>query len=229
MAGILALFGRLGIMARMLALKTKERKVDEKLGILRKEGFLPAVCYGPKHPASSIAISQSEFSKVWKQAGESGVVVLDTAKGKVNTLIHDVQLDPVRHIPTHVDFYAVEAGKEVEVHVPLEFFGVSLAVKELGGILVKVLHEIEVKAMPEKLPHDIKVDIGALVDMNSQILVSDLALPAGVTAVTHGTDLIASIAYAVVEKEEEAAPADLSAIEVEKKGKKDEEVVEGQS
>ncbi|MHB8651697.1 MAG: 50S ribosomal protein L25 [Minisyncoccota bacterium] len=212
----------------MLALKTQERKPGAKSALLRNEGLIPAVCYGPKFPATSVTVSLAEFSKIWKQAGESTVVVLETDKGKVNTLIHDVQVHAVKGTPLHADFYVVEAGKEVEVHVPIEFEGVAPAVKELGGILVKVLHELEIKAMPEKLPHAIIVDVGALADFDSQILVGDIKLPTGVTAVTHDTEVVASIARAVEEKEEEVAPVDLSAIEVEKKGKKEEEDVEGQ-
>lgn len=210
----------------MLALKVESRPAKQKTSLIRKGGRVPAVCYGPKFPSASFSVAQGDFSKIWKNAGESTVVVLDTPTGKVNTLIHEVQLDPVKHIPMHVDFYAVEAGKEVEVHVPLVFDGSSPAVKELGGILVKVLHEIEVKATPDKLPHEIVVDISALVDLQSQILIKDLKLPSGVSAVTHETEVVASIAQAVEEKEE-TTPVDLSAIEVEKKGKKEEEGEEG--
>lgn len=211
----------------MLALKTQARTPGTKSASLREKGLIPAVCYGPKFAATSVAVSLAEFSKIWKQAGESTVVVLETDKGKVNTLIHDVQVHSVKGMPLHADFYVVEAGKEVEVHVPIEFEGVAPAVKELGGILVKVLHELEIKAVPDKLPHAIVVDIGSLADFESQILVRDIKLPAGVSAVTHDTEVVASIAHAVEEKEEPVA-VDLSTIEVEKKGKKDEEEGEAQ-
>jgi len=207
----------------MLSLKVEARTPEKKTSLVRKEGRVPAVCYGPKYPSVAFSVAQGDFAKIWKNAGESTVVVLETPSGKVNTLIHEVQLDPVKHIPMHVDFYAVEAGKEVEVHVPLVFEGVAPAVKELGGILVKVLHEIEVKATPDKLPHEIVVDVSVLTGLQDQILIKDIKLPSGVHAVTHETEVVASIAQAVEEKEEEAAPVDLSAIEVEKKGKKEEE------
>ena len=77
--------------------------------------------------------------------------------------------------------------------------------------------------MPADLPHDLTVDISTLNTLADAIIVSNIKLPAGVVAVTGGTDVVASIIAQVEEKEEEVAPVDLSAIEVEKKGKKEEE------
>src|SRR3989344_8958135 len=142
-------------------------------------------------------------------------------KGKLNALIYEVQVDPVKGQPIHADFYVLEKGQEVTVHIPLEFTGISVAVKDLGGSLVKVLHEVEVKAQPENLPHNFVIDISSLDTLDSQILAGSIILPKGVTLVTHGTDVVAAIAVAKEEVEE--APIDIASIEVEKKGKKEEE------
>jgi large subunit ribosomal protein L25 len=183
---------------------------------------LPAVYYGHKEKPVPCVFALNEFKKVWKTAGESTVVVIETPKGKVNTLIYDVQMDPLRDEPIHADFYVIEKGQEVEVHVPLTFTGVSGAVKDLGGTLVKVLHEIEVKAVPENLPHDLSVDIALLTTLESQVLAKDIVLPKGVTLITLPAEVVAAISVAK-EEAEEAPAADLSKIEVEKKGKKEEE------
>jgi len=114
----------------------------------------------------------------------------------------------------------------VEVAIPLVFEGVSPAV-EGGANLVKVLHEIEVEADPMSLPHDIKVDISVLVTVDDQIHAKDLVLPAGVSLVTPAGEVVALVQEVVEEKEEVAAPADISSIEVEKKGK--EEPAEGEA
>jgi large subunit ribosomal protein L25 len=127
--------------------------------------------------------------------------------------------------PIHVDFLAIDMKKKIKVKVPLEFTGVSNAVKNGIGNLVKVLHEIEIEALPADLPHNLIVDISKLENLDNNIIVSDIKLPTGVVAVTSGTDVVASIIAQVEEKEEVAAPVDLSAIEVEKKGKKEEEGV----
>jgi large subunit ribosomal protein L25 len=206
----------------MLKLIAQERDVKMSPGSFRKKGFLPAVFYGPKEKSTAIVLNKIDFVKILREAGESTVIGLQTPKGEVEVLIREVSYEPVRGEPTHVDFYVPEKGKTVAVYVPLVFTGVSLAIKDLGGTLVKVLHEIEVEAFPKDLPHDIKIDIGALKDLDSQILAEDILLPTGVTLLTEPEEVVAAISVAEEEKEE-AAPADISAIEVEKKGKKEEE------
>lgn len=204
-----------------ITLKGEIRDPKTKLSAIRAEGFIPAVFYGHNQAPTPCVFALNEFKKVWKAAGESSVVVLEMPKGKVNALITEVQVDPVKGMPIHVDFYTIEKGHEVTVKVPVEFTGVSEAVKTLGGQLVKVIHDLEVKAQPENLPHSLIVDISPLVALDSNILAESIVLPKGVTLVTHGTEVVAAIAVA---KEEVEAPVmDLSAIEVEKKGKKEEE------
>ena len=122
----------------------------------------------------------------------------------------------------HADFLVVDMNKEVEVAVALEYVGESQAVKSGLGILTKVLHEVEVRALPGELPHAITIDISSLATLNDQIHVSDIKAPKGVTILTEGDEVVALVA---AQKEEvaESAPVDLSAIEVEQKGKKEEE------
>lgn len=199
-------------------LKNKETKNED----LRSEGSIPAVFYGLNKQSTPISVSGKEFSKALKEAGESTTVTLDLGNEKVETLIHDVQLDAVTGAPIHADFLVIDMNKTIQVAVPLEFDGLASAVKTGLGVLVKVLHEIEIEALPKNLPHVIHVDISKLDSLDSQIAVADLILPEGVTAITPGTEIVASIA-AMQEETEEAAPVDLSAIEVEKKGKKEEE------
>ncbi len=213
----------------MLSLKSQARDNKMKPAFLRKQGLIPAVFYGPKAKTTSITILQKDFRKIWREAGESSIVMLETPAGKVSTLIHDVQFDPVKSDPIHADFYVIEEGKEVEVHVPIEFIGVAPAAKELGAMLIKVLHELNIKAMPKDLPHNLTVDVSPLVALDSQILVKEINLPKGVTAITHGDDVVISVAAARKAEEEEVVPVDLSTIEVEKKGKKEEEGAEGET
>ena len=205
-----------------IILKGEMRDPKTKLSAIRAEGFVPGVYYGHKEASTPCVFPLVAFKKVWKSAGESTVVTLEMPKGKISALIHEVQVDPIKGQPIHVDFYALEKGQEVSVNIPLEFTGVSTAVKDLGGSLVKVLHEVEVKGQPENLPHNFVIDISALEALDSQILAGSIVLPKGITLVTQGTDVVAAIAVA---KEEpiEAPVMDLSAIEVEKKGKKEEE------
>lgn len=188
---------------------------------------MPSVVYGKKTPSTPIAISQKEFIKVYKEAGESGVVTLKGDKQSFDVLIHDVAYNAVSDMPEHADFYVFEKGKKLEVEVPLEFVGVSSAVKDLSASLVKVLRELKVSADPQHIPHSISVDISSLVNFESQILASEIVLPTGVVLVENPDEVVVSVAEPKEEVEEAPAPVDLSAVEVAKKGKKEEEVEEG--
>lgn len=206
-----------------ITLAAKKREETGSRGKrLSADGALRAVVYGPKQESTPIEVSGREFDKVLRTAGESSVVVLSGLGGDLQVLIHDVDRDPVTNVPRHVDFYAIEKGAKVEVAVPLEFFGESPAVKA-GASLVKVMHELEIEAAPADLPHDIKVDISGLAEIGAQILVSDLAIPKGVEVKAEADQVVALIQEVVVEEEAPAADVDMAAIEVEEKGKKEEE------
>ncbi len=203
----------------MLTLKAKARDLKESPEAIRQAGSIPAVFYGKKEPSTSISLNMIDFLKVWKQAGESSVVTLETPDGEKESLIHDIDFDPVKGTPRHADFYVFEKGHKVTVEVPFEFEGVSPAVKDLGGTLVKVVHALKIEAMPKDLPHNLKIDITTLVDFHSHVLAKDIILPSGVTLLENPDEVVVIVSAPREEKEEEVAPIDLDAIEVEKKGK----------
>lgn len=212
----------------MFVIKGEKREAGTALDKLRKAGMVPAVFYGAGKQNTSISINNIEFKKIWRQAGESSAVKVSVGSDNVDALIHEVQVDPVTSEPIHVDFLAIDMNKKIKVKVALLFEGVSEAVKTGVGNLVKVLHEIEIEALPADLPHNLSVDISKLATLSDNIVVSEIKLPAGVEAITAGTDVVASVVAQVEEKEEEPAPVDLSAIEMSvEKGKKEEEGAEG--
>ncbi len=200
------------------------KRSNEKTQVLRAAELMPAVYYGAGTESTAISISLKDFIKVWKQAGETTTVTLDVEGTKVTTLIHDMQHDPITGTPTHVDFLVIDMKKEIEVAVPIEFVGTAEAETTNVGVLTKVLHEVQVRALPANLPHSIEIDVSGLATLEDQIHVSDIKLPAGVEMVTDSEEVVALVT-AFVEEKEEAPVLDLSSIEVEKKGKKDDEEV----
>lgn len=210
----------------MFTIKATQRGAGVKSDVLKQNGEIPAVYYGKgSSEAVSISIPVVEFKKIWIKAGESSAVQIATTKGNIDVLIHDVQRHPITGEPIHVDFLVIDMNKKINVSIPLEFIGVSPAVKSGVGVLVKVLREIEVEALPKDLPQTIDVDISKLATTDDVVLVSDITLPKGVTAIAEAEEVVASIATQK-EETEDAAPIDLSSIEVEKKGKKEEEAPE---
>ena len=206
----------------MFVIKANKRNESINIDTLRKTGEIPAVFYGAGKATTSISVPIVEFKKAWKEAGESSTIKLSVGDKDVDVLIHEVQVHPVTEVPIHVDFLVIDMNKKIKVNVPLEFIGISNAVKNGLGNLVKVLHEVEVEALPKDLPHNLEVDISKLETVEDQIFISDIKFPSGVVIIENENDVVASIVLQIEEKEEVVPPIDLSAIEVEKKGKKEE-------
>jgi large subunit ribosomal protein L25 len=189
---------------------------------LRKAGSIPAVVYGPKQEPLAVSVEKSVFEKLLKEAGESTVINLVGLGEEIEVLVHEVSFNPAKGGVEHVDFYAIEKGKEITVHVPLEFIGEAPAVKK-GGSLTKVLHEIEVTCKPSALPQHIEVDVTPLDDFEKQIHVKDLVVPNGVKVENDGEEVVALVQEVQEEVEPEPVAVDMDAVEVEAKGKTEEE------
>lgn len=217
----------------MLNLSAKIRKTfGRKVKGLRRQDVLPAVLYGPKIKNQSLEINSKEFSKIYEQAGESSLISLEVKglfsgkAGKNLVLIHEVKFDPLTDKPVHVDLYQPSLTEKTEANVPLEFTGESLAVKDLGGTLVKNIHEIEVKALPQDLPHELKVDIEPLKTFEDHILIKDIVLPKGAEILREPNEVVASVSPPKEVEEELAEPIEEKPEEVEKVGEEEEEIEE---
>lgn len=209
----------------MITVKATTRDKKPTAATVRKNGRIPAVFYGRKEAAQAISMDKKDFDKAMLTAGESSVISLEGSWGTHEVLVNDMTRHPLTEAVEHVDFYVLEKDRKVKVRVPLEFTGVSPAVKDLGGTLIKVLYSIEIEALPKNLPSELAVDIALLTTLESQILAKDITLPAGVDLVEKSEAVVASIA--TYKEEVEAPVMDLSQIEVEKKGKVEEEGAEG--
>lgn len=213
----------------MLTLSAKLRKISgKKVKVLREKDVLPAVLYGPKIKPQSLEIDLKKFEKVYEAAGESSLISLEIDGKKALVLIHEVARDPLAGKPIHVDFYQPRLEEEVEVTVPIVFEGEALAVKDLGGTLVKNTSEIEVKALPQNLPHEIRVDVSQLKTFEDNILIKDLKLPEEVKILKESEAILAFVAPPEKVEEELVKPIEEKVEEVEKveekKVEKEEEV-----
>jgi len=176
-----------------------------RIGAVDKLLMIPAVVYGPKQVNLSITVERKEFEKIFKEAGESSVITLKGLEKPLDVLIHDVAFNAVRSEVQHIDFYALEVGKELTTDVPLEFIGES-TVEKIGGMINKILHEVKVTCQPTDLPHNIEVDISTLTEIDDKILVSDLIIPKGVKIDTPVNEVVVIVAKEREEEPEEVAP-----------------------
>jgi large subunit ribosomal protein L25 len=207
----------------MTTLNGKKRDNKESLDALRAGGSLPAVFYGAGKESTPISIDSKEFEKIYDEVGETGAITLDVDGNKIDALVHEVSRHPVSNTPMHIDFLAIDTNKPVTVSVPLEFVGNSEA-ERAGGIITKTLHEVEIEALSKDLPEHLEVDLALLESQDSVIHLKDLKLPAGVSLVNDPEKTVASVTVAKEESEESVSAEDAMAnIEVEKKGKAEEE------
>lgn len=208
-----------------LVLNIKKRNLDEKFPVSSKVEsqieFIKGVIYGKKEENTPIFASYNEFKKIWREARGTSLIILKGVGEDKEAIIQDISFDPVNDNPIHVDFYIIERGKTMEVSIPLEFEGIPPAVKELGGVLVKALHEIEIEVLPKDLPKSILVDVSSLKDFESRILAKDLKLPASAKLLSDPEENIALVVPPQEEVESVEVP-DISSIEIEKKGKTEE-------
>jgi len=220
----------------MLTLAAKIRNErGKKTNKLRLKGGIPAILYGPEIKESlPLEIDYKNFEKTYKEAGESSLVSLEVEdeksvsqkQKKFLVLIHDIEHDPITGKFRHVDFYQPRLGEEIEAMVPIVFEGEAPAVKELGGTLIKNISEVEVKALPQKLPKEIKIDVGSLNTFEDHLLIKDLKLPEGVKILKEPEEIIASAMPPEKIEEELEKPIEEKVEEVEKVEEKKEEEIE---
>lgn len=194
----------------VLTLTAQIREITgKKVKKLRKAGLLPASLYGKEVKSLALSIPIPDFMKVYGKAGETGLVELKYDGGSQHTLISNVQIHPVTRVPLHVEFHAVKLTEKIRAKVPVELVGESPAVQNNTGILLQTISEVEVEALPAKLPEKIFVDVSDLSRVEQQVTVAQLSVPTGVAVLMPGEEIVVKVAPAVSEetKKELAAAA----------------------
>lgn len=158
----------------------------KKVKKLRAEGRVPAVVYGTSKQPLLITVARGELEKVYHRAGASSVVEVKLPDTTENVLIHEIAHHPVTGLFLHADFYQVRMDEKTKAMVPLVFENTETApaIRELDGVLITNLNEVEVEALPRDLPHELVVDGSKLATFEDVVLVSDIPVPAGATIIT---------------------------------------------
>jgi large subunit ribosomal protein L25 len=179
---------------------------------LRNAGQTPGIIYGGAAAPLNIKLDHNAlFHALKKEAFHSSILDMEV-DGKVEkVLLRDFQMHAFKQLVLHVDFQRVDASQKIHVKVPLHFVNadVSPAVKLHSAIISHVMTDLDVSCLPKDLPEFVEVDLAGM-EVGASIHLSDLKLPAGVTAVMHGgqdnpTVATASIPAGKVEAENAAA------------------------
>ncbi len=197
----------------------KTRESGEKV----EKGMIPVVLYGAKRKSTSLLVDKKEFVSLYKEAGESTLITLEIEdkKEKPSVLIYEIQKDSLTGEIIHADFFEPNLKEEVEAEIPLVFIGSAPAVKDFDGTLIKNMDVVNVKALPQNLPHEVEVDIEQLKTLDDVIHIKDLKIPNDVE-IMHDQDGVVAMISRPENIEEELEKPIESEKEVEVIGQKEE-------
>ncbi len=177
--------------------------LGKKVKKLRREGILPANVYGKGLESKSIQVKLSDFQKVYKEAGDTGLIDL-TFDGKTKpVLVKSMHKNFDLDFPLHVDFYQVNLKVKVKAMIPVVVTGEAQAVTEKAGIMLQSTNEVEVEALPANLPENVEINVEELAAVGDQITVGDLKVSDDVTILTDPSQTVVKINELVIEEEPE--------------------------
>ena len=186
----------------------REKRGNGPARRLRVEGLIPAVVYGQGYENASVAVPVRAVQDALHLGGTNVLVDLripDMAHaGTVAAMIRQIQRDPVRHQPLHVDFQWVSLSEKITATVPVVVEGEAPGVL-VGGVVDLALHEVEVECLPTAIPERLVVRIDGM-EIRDSKHVRDLQVPEGVEVLTPEDETVVSIVPPMAEEAIEAEP-----------------------
>jgi len=182
----------------ILTVEKRERKGKGAARQLRKEGFIPCVIY-KNGESTPIQISAKEMLPFMNIATKEKLfVTLKFKEGEKPAILQDYQVDPIKGKLLHVDFMEVSATEKIRVTVPVVLIGEPIGVKQDKGVLQHGISEIEIEAIPAKIPGHIEVDVSEL-EVGDSIHIKDIKFEEGIKVISDPDEVIATV---TVESEE---------------------------
>ncbi len=213
-------------MEKVVINATKRTIIGKKVGELRREGKLPGVLYGHKFDSTPIVMDLHIASKILHALTGSSIVTISLDGVEHSAIVREKQKNFIRGTLQHIDFLVISMTEKLKANVGIVLTGISPAVKELDGLVVHDMSELEVECLPQYLPEQIEVDLSSLVNIGDGIFVKDLNLDSHVEILADPEEQIVHITLQRVEEEPEGEvegeAADGEEPEVIEKGKKEE-------
>jgi large subunit ribosomal protein L25 len=198
-------------MAQQIELHAEPRTtLGKHLGALRRSGCVPGNVYGPAMESIPVQVAAKEFETVAARVTPTTMLHLFIGSEREPRMVYlqNIQWEPVRRQPLHLDFYAVNVKRHMRSAVLLAFHGEAPAAKSADATLLQPVSRVHVAALAESMPESIPVDLSVLTEVDQSIYARDLSLPEGVTLLDDPDELIARVQQAraaVAEAVEEAA------------------------
>lgn len=174
----------------------------KRLKKMRHQGLIPANVFGPGFKSVSVSAQTKDFAKVYKAAGETGVVYVDLAKDEIPALIGNVQRHPLTNAIIHIDFRKIDLKQKIEASVPVKTVNESPAIAQ-GGVLLTQNDHVMVEALPEEIPQVIEIDLSKLLEIGAEVRVKDLPTSTAYSVKEDAEKVLLSI---IAHKEESVTP-----------------------
>lgn len=190
-----------------LDISCREECGTRQVAKLRKQGILPVVVYAKGNEAIKASVNSREFVAVAKKARTSTFIALKSDDKRLDgkrAFVKEIQQDHIKKEVLHVDLIAVDSTEKTRVSVPVDIFGESDGVKNYGGVLTVLIHQVICEGLPDDLPEIFKVDVTPL-GVGQHFRVGDLDLPNGVTLITAHDQPIVSVMAPVEDPKAKAA------------------------
>lgn len=188
-------------MSLSIPLNKRETNTRGALNALRKSGRVPGVLYGRGMEPVLISADEGELRTA---AETKGLFQASLDGEQYQVMVRDVQVDPIKLRLLHVDLQRVTMNEPITTEIPLVLSGDATGVKN-GGVLDQSLRTVEVRALPDRLPSEVTLDVSQL-DIGDSITLTDVDLPAGVELLTDRETPVASILAPVRGEETEETP-----------------------
>ena len=153
---------------------------------LRGDGILPANVYGRGLESVAVQLSYRGAESILSEHGLNSLIELEIEgeSSERPVVIRSVQRHPVTRELQHFDFYQVDLTREMQADVPITVTGEAPAVHTYQGVVITGSDRVSVQALPADIPSHFEISIDGLEEIDQQLTVADLELPAGVTVLT---------------------------------------------
>jgi large subunit ribosomal protein L25 len=208
-----------------LTIERREGVGSTKARALRKDGKIPGVLYGHGSEAQAIALARRGLDDILHKGARTSLITLTMDGKRVDTaLLREVQVDPVSRRIVHVDLQRVSADETVQAKLPVVTVGTPVGVRDFGGVMDVVLHDLEVEGPANELPDRIEIDVNEL-GIHQHVTAGEIALPEGFKMITPAEATVIAVEPSKTEKllEEAAVSAVTEQAEPEIVGKPAEE------
>lgn len=185
-----------------ITVKSRELKGSANARRLRSEGWIPGVIYRDGAEARPVSLPKHEFEQMLRHHTSEHVMIQIQLEGKEKSvLLKEVQHDPMTGGVEHVDLQEVAMDKKLHVAVPVELVGEAEGVKNQGGVLDHLLHEVEISCFPADIPESINVDVSGL-KLGDMLVVKDIKVDASKITILMDADVgVASVSLPKVVEE----------------------------